>query len=477
MARLANMSERTLPPPGRARFHLSVRIGSKRELVEIHELCHWTIGRSADNSIHIEDPSVSRRHARLHCNGDVVELEDLGSSNGTLLTSAPTKSNTGAEEAAHRLVPGQRLRLRVGDGVRIGPALLGLEWRTPLDRARDDTIPPLAPPRVLVDPAMQALDDLVSRAARRDLSVLILGETGVGKELIAAAVHRCSARAHRQFLILNCAALPENLIESELFGHERGAFTGAHAAQPGLLEESDGGTVFLDEIGELPLGTQAKLLRVFEERTVLRLGAKKPRQIDVRFVTATNRNLLAEVQAGRFRSDFYHRLSGLVVHVPPLRERPSEIEPLAHHFLNRLYTGPAQPAPELTAPALAVLQRHAWPGNVRELRNVIERAAVLADDRAIGPAHIVLDPVAGAPAADPWDVDVPTRVNDMLPPSHGVDPAPDDERARVIEALAACAGNQRKAAELLGISRRTLVNRLNKWNLPRPKKPRHDSGA
>jgi transcriptional regulator with PAS, ATPase and Fis domain len=196
-------------------------------------------------------------------------------------------------------------------------------------------------------------------------------------------LHRASPRRDGPFLRLNCAALPESLLESELFGHERGAFTGAHALKIGLLEATDGGTVFLDEIGELPLGTQAKLLRVLEERIVTRVGSTKTKRIDVRFVTATNRDLSKEVKNGRFRGDLYYRISGLVVRLPALRQRPSEVEPLARHFLRGFCERSGQPEPELLAPALERLKAHQWPGNVRELKNVMERAALLANHGVI----------------------------------------------------------------------------------------------
>jgi transcriptional regulator with GAF, ATPase, and Fis domain len=367
---------------------------------------------------------------------------------------------------------------------------------------------------------------------------LIIGETGVGTEMMAETVHRRSRRATRPYLQLNCAALPEQLLESELFGHEKGAFTGAHVTKAGLLESTDGGTVFLDEIGELSLGTQAKLLRVLEERTLLRVGSTKPRQINVRFVTATNRDLVRESRAGRFRSDLYYRISGIVVRVPPLRQRRVEIEPLSTHFLRQFCKNLDQPEPTLSIDALAALGAHDWPGNVRELRNVIERAALMAGSDPIRPEHILLDtPVSPAHGAEP---EAPTEVtmrNDYRefiaatrrgnvvdrPPrsrgpqsvrdlsrgpdsagrssrasqSHGMlslspessseysrdapsSYAPavgrdraadlDEERAQLIAALDACAGNQTRAAKMLGISRRQLIVRIEFWQLPRPKK-------
>jgi transcriptional regulator with GAF, ATPase, and Fis domain len=293
---------------------------------------------------------------------------------------------------------------------------------------------------------------------------------------MAETIHRRSPRANQPFLRLNCAALPESLLEGELFGHERGAFTGAHAAKAGLIESTDGGTVFLDEIGELPLGTQAKLLRVLEERTVIRLGSTKSKRVDVRFVTATNRDLGREVKAGRFRGDLYYRISGLVVRIPALRLRRSEIKPLAQHFLRAFCARSGQVAPRLSAEATEMLQAYDWPGNVRELRNVIERAVLLSSDGEIRAEQVLLEPPVPddeeelADAAD--DFDAVTKVTHVLtaPPSLASDVEDLTERDRIIRALEACGGNQTRAAKMLGVSRRTLINRLEQFQLPRPKK-------
>src|SRR5690606_14186600 len=243
----------------------------------------------------------------------------------------------------------------------------------------------------------------------------ILGETGAGKEAMAETVHQRSPRRAGPFLLLNCAALSETLLESELFGHEKGAFTGAHSTKAGLLESTAGGTVFLDEIGELSLGTQAKLLRVLEERSVMRVGATKPRRIDVRFVTATNRDLTREVRAGRFRGDLYYRISGLVVRIPPLRERLTEIEPLARHFLTEFCTQLGQLVPELEPAAIEALLGYHWPGNVRELKNVMERAVLLAGSGPVTREHVLPEPTlfsdaAGAGGLLADDLDESTQV-------------------------------------------------------------------
>src|SRR5260221_1769012 len=220
--------------------------------------------------------------------------------------------------------------------------------------------------------AIAEVHRLEQQVAASTLSVLVRGETGVGKELVAERIHMSSPRGGRPLLKLNCAALTESLLESELFGHERGAFTGAVVTKPGLLELADGGTVFLDEVGDLPLTLQAKLLRVLEDRIVMRVGGIKPRTIDVRFISVTNRDLEAEIARGAFREDLYFRLSGATIAVPPLRERLAEIEPLAREFVARASLALGRHAPPLAPDALAALCVHPWPRNIRELRNLIE---------------------------------------------------------------------------------------------------------
>ena len=259
------------------------------------------------------------------------------------------------------------------------------------------------------------------------------------------------------------------------FGHEKGAFTGAQTAKVGLLEANDTGTIFLDEIGELPLGTQAKLLRVLEDGSLMRVGATKPRQVDVRFITATNRELGREVRAGRFRSDLYYRISGVITRIPPLRERVSEIEPLAFHFLREFCARTGEPEPILSEAALSKLRSHHWPGNVRELRNVMQRATLVGAERLIGPQHILLETsefesiapksVELEDIVEADDFEAVTKVQNV--PNLGPD---GDERSRIQGALEMCGGNQTRAAKLLGLSRRTLINRLEKFDFPRPKK-------
>jgi DNA-binding NtrC family response regulator len=453
-------------PPARAEFEIVIYVRQESRTFELVSGSMLGIGRSADNAIRIEDASVSRHHARLHV-GSGVEVEDLGSANGTSLVRAAAQTLGGEEPTTggpnQRLEPGLRSRLHPGDVLRIGQVVLVLQRKGQSGGVQTPEGPG-AP--ILFDPEMRRAYELLKRAASTDISVLLLGETGVGKEVMAETVHRWSLRAGRPFLKLNCAALTDTLLESELFGHERGAFTGAHAAKAGLLESTDSGTVFLDEIGELSQGTQAKLLRVLEERAVIRVGATKPRSIDVRFVTATNRDLAQRVQAGQFRSDLYYRISGLVIRIPPLRQRRTEIEPLARHFLRHFCARAGQPEPEMSAGALGRLLAHDWPGNVRELRNVMERATLLAT-KTLEAEHILLE--QSEPIEEPLDAefDAETAVFKAVPN----DPAGRDaERARIMRALDAFGGNQTRAARALGISRRTLINRIEEFNLPRPKK-------
>jgi len=363
---------------------------------------------------------------------------------------------------------------------------------------------------VVRSPVMQKLHELLERVAPGDITVLILGDTGVGKEVMAEQVHKRSPRANKPFLRLNCAALSESLLESELFGHERGAFTGAHQMKAGLLETAQGGTVFLDEIGELPMAMQVKLLRVLEERQVWRVGGVKPRPIDVRFVAATNRNLENAVTENKFRQDLYFRLAGVTLNIPPLRERTEEIEPLAREFVRQLSRN-ARP-PTLSAEAVQLMLGYSWPGNIRELRNAIERAVLLAGNGPILPEHFPVEKMTATistPLADsPLSRKVQPPLSDLRSfglPSEALPPAPppaaaaadpnmaefevgsatdvslgerlkrqvqEVERQHILDALSRCGGNQTRAARELGISRRTLISRLEAYHIPRPLKDR-----
>jgi two-component system, NtrC family, response regulator AtoC len=314
---------------------------------------------------------------------------------------------------------------------------------------------------IVDDPQMRALHALVKKVAAGDISVLLLGETGVGKEVFAEAIHAASPRAGKTFQKFNCASFTETLLESELFGHEKGAFTGAVKSKAGLIESANGGSVLLDEVGEMPLSTQVKLLRVLEAREVMRVGDTRPRPIDVRFIAATHRDLEAQVAKGNFRQDLFFRLNGISLVIPPLRERIAELESLARHFIARAAKQFGKtPEPVLSPEALALLQNYAWPGNLRELRNMLERAVLLANDRVLGPEDLPLDKLTATPLIRP--------VGEAV--AGAVAPDVEGERAKVVAALELHGGNQTLAARALGISRRTMLNRLDAYAIPRPRK-------
>jgi DNA-binding NtrC family response regulator len=322
----------------------------------------------------------------------------------------------------------------------------------------DDEEPAQEPRVVAQSDAMADLLRLVDRVANSVVPVLIHGETGTGKEVVARELHERSPRAKGPLRTLNCAALPQNLVEGALFGHERGAFTGADRQRKGLFEEAQGGTVFLDEIGELPLPAQATLLRVLENKVVTRVGGSAEIQVDVRIVAASHRRLEAMCEAGSFREDLWFRLNVVTLYVPPLREHPEDIEPLAELFLERAARVNARGVRGLSAAALRLLSRYAWPGNIRELRNEIERAVVICGGSTVG-VEDLSDRVRGAletaPPSTPLGNEAPVLEARALRRR-----LRDHERTLIAEALAACGGNQTHAAEYLDIPRRTLVHKL-----------------
>jgi transcriptional regulator with GAF, ATPase, and Fis domain len=478
------------------------------------------IGRLHTCDVVVDDESVSRQHAAIHAGQHGLFIEDLGSRNKTKVMG-------------RALGRGETAPLPPGSVVEIGYVTMFVQTGRPgVARASSPGMAASAPAGtgpvgsadapVILDPTMQRLYALLEVIAPSPLNVVILGETGTGKEVFAEAIHTGSRRAHAPFLRINCAALAGSLLESELFGHEKGAFTGALGAKAGLFEAADGGTVFLDEIGEMPIETQAKLLRVIERGEVMRLGSVQPRRVDVRYVAATNRDLQQFIAEGKFRSDLFFRLNGFSVTLPPLRKRPKEILALANLFLVRA----AQGKPLFVTPdAQATLLAYPWPGNVRELKNVLERALVLAGPSGrIDPIHLQL-PEVRAPL-DPGEVTTP---NDTIPPTpyasgalpgtwppppvaYAQGPVPAAmgsmpvmppmnpqmmplgatppmgvavpggaasdlraqreswERQQILQALEKTSGNQKEAAKLLGISRRTLINKIEAYGIARPRK-------
>ncbi|MES2711118.1 MAG: sigma-54 dependent transcriptional regulator [Pseudomonadota bacterium] len=314
------------------------------------------------------------------------------------------------------------------------------------------------------DPAMVALMERATTLARADASLLITGESGTGKEVLARHIHTASRRSRGAFVALNCAALPETLLESELFGHEKGAFSGAIAMRRGKFEQAEGGTLLLDEIGEMDPRLQAKILRAIQEREIDRLGGAGPVRIDVRILAATNRDLAREVAAGRFREDLYFRLNVVALRIPPLRDRGGDILPLAEHFGERYARANGLPKRDFTPDARAMLLTHDWPGNVRELENTIHRAVLLAEGEAIGAEAIELtamEPRAQA-ATTPIDIAAPRPAQKPVTALVGRR-MEDVERELIIETLSHCLGNRTRAAELLGISIRTLRNKLQEY--------------
>ncbi len=387
-----------------------------------------TVGSAEDCDVVVDDPTVSRHHCRLERQGELHFVRDLGSTNGTYVDEVAVL------EAMVR--PGARLR--------VGNTCLHLV-------ARQRPVATPGPDRfhgmVGTTPGMRDLYRLLERIAATDAPVLISGETGTGKELAARAIHEASERRRGPLVVVNCGAIPEELVDSELFGHEKGAFTHAVSARDGAFAQADGGTLFLDEVGELPLAVQATLLRVLEEHTFKRVGGNHELTSDFRVIAATNRDLAAEVREGQFRQDLFFRLYVAPVTLPPLSQRLDDLPSLIDHLLRRDATG-ADPPPAVTPEAMARLRRHPWPGNIRELRNVLARARLMSD----GP---VLDEPAFA------------FLDETPPAAPGLDLAhltlQEVERMTIAAHLAAHQGQRRAAAASLGIATSTLYEKLKRY--------------
>jgi transcriptional regulator with PAS, ATPase and Fis domain len=455
--------------PSSAGHDLVVLWREELHTFDLPETGEVTLGRDENNLVRIDHPSVSRRHATLRM-GPPMAIEDLGGANGTFVRDRSQPEIAGKTERLRRLVR-EAAEVSVGETVLLGAVSLVVRHRPATTEAG----------MIIRDANMRALYAQAERAAAALITVLLLGETGVGKEVLAHTIHARSPRAKEPFMGINCAAFSESLLEGELFGYEKGAFTGAVQARAGLFEAAGRGTIFLDEIGELPLSTQVKLLRALEEHAVLRIGGRSPRPVGARFIAATNRDLDADVRAGRFRQDLFYRLNGISLTIPPLRERRSEIEPLARAFITLACRQLERSPLAVSEETLHLLLAHTWPGNVRELKNVIERAVVLCADNTIRPDHL---PAALTSTKAPIGEATPAGSGPSTPPPAApveLDPqrfraqVESLERGRIVEALSQCGGNQTLAAKLLGVSRRTLVTRLAELDLPRPRKRGDDN--
>ena len=479
---------------------------------EIHELGETplVVGRDEASGMRLNDAFVSRRHFQVEPREEAFWLVDLGSRNCTVVNGVPTAKR----------------ELRQGDEIQVGstrilfvPASETAAADTAeyeVTKAATRSFSTGAGPTELIGttPEMRRVFALVEQAAPLDVTVLVTGESGTGKELVARALHRMGPRAGGPLVTVNCAAIPRDLVDSELFGHEKGAFTGAQARRLGKFELADQGTLFLDEVGELPVEAQAKLLRVLEERKVARIGASSETAVDVRIVAATNRDLHAMAARGLFRLDLIYRLEVVVIRVPALRRRRDDIPLLAQHFLNRFREKIGRAPQSLSPGALERLQVHDWPGNVRELKNVIERAAIFAQGQELGPSDIELSPrssssssdlgsAAAAEAAmaalearraseqgrDPLNEtrpSVPRPTPDLRAPAPagqasfnatppggivrpeleaGVASLDEVVKKQIIQALHMTGGNKKKAAEVLKISRSTLYNYMQRFGI------------
>jgi DNA-binding NtrC family response regulator len=405
------------------------------------------IGKDEAAQLRLDDPHVSRQHALVEVGSEGVVLRDLGSRNGTVVNGIPIKE----------------VLLQHGAEIRVG--LTDILYTTDTGALHERLVASprrAVPPRpgangarradgfagaVGASPAMQRVFELLEKLAPADLSITLLGETGVGKDVLARAIHAASPRASGPFVVFDCGAVAPNLIESELFGHERGSFTGAVTDRQGAFERAHTGTLFLDEVAELPLDLQPRLLRVLEERAVRRVGGDRSRPVDVRVVAATNRELEAEVKAGTFRQDLFFRLNAAVVHVPPLRDRLEDLPALVQAALQELGV-----QARLADDTVAALRAYDWPGNVRELKNVVTSAAAFVDGPVLEPRHLMFFKKRGR-----------AQTLDNLP--LGGRSLEKIERAAIKQTLEHAGGNKTRAARTLGIAPSTLYEKIKKYEL------------
>jgi DNA-binding NtrC family response regulator len=441
------------------RVALIVYHGQGAERVLLNPNVPVTVGRAPPSQVRIDDDSLSREHARFTRSERSVLVEDLRSTNGTW---------TGGVRV-------DRSELSPGDEVMLGN--VPLRARCVAARAINTAkLRPKCRERTTSSSrAMIRVFSTVTKLARSPIPVLLLGETGTGKEIVARAIHERSPRRARPMVCVNCGAIPPQLVESTLFGHERGAFTGAGQQQRGLFEAADGGTVLLDEVGELPPAAQAALLRVLETRRVVRVGSSREIDVDVRVVAATHRDLEAMCASGGFRLDLLYRLNAMTLTIPPLRARPEEIEPLALRFLQQANKANGLAIRGIEAEALALLQSYRWPGNARELRNAIERAVIVAEGEWIADRDLP-ERVCGASAREPSPArEAATFGEEPAAGAGGSAGGADSFRTRllryeaelIVEALRDSGWNQTEAAHALGMPLRTLVHKIKTLGIKR----------
>ncbi|QSQ16721.1 sigma 54-interacting transcriptional regulator [Myxococcus landrumensis] len=397
----------------------------------------FTAGKDAGCDLVLQDRFASSKHLKVTRREGVFHVVDLRSTNGTWL--GPVR----VFEA----------EVTLPTTLRVGETELVLEPAVSATKKEPTSFHGI----IGNDMAVRNLAEVIERVAPSTAAVTILGESGTGKELVARAIHQCSQRANRPLIPVNCAAISKELIESELFGHEKGSFTGAANARKGAFEEADGGTLFLDEIGELPLDLQAKLLRALESGEIKRVGASRPMHVDVRVVAATNLDLLAAAREGTFREDLYYRLCVIPLHLPPLRSRKTDLASLAEHFV-KMYAPRGQTV-RFTASALDRLQGHGWPGNIRELRNVVHRALLMRKGPSIDASDLTFDQEMNKETG----IAVPE-----LPPGMTLEQMLEKLERQIVEAaLRRFNNNRERVARELGVARSTLFKRLKDWGLTR----------
>jgi transcriptional regulator with GAF, ATPase, and Fis domain len=437
------------------------RSGARPVEVELSGVA--TIGRGATNDVALDDPAASRRQSIVRADDDGYLVSDLGSANGTYLNGSRVLAPARLKHGDEITIGSTRIRF-AGDPAHVAHPDLPADDST---RVREDA----HSGQVLLGAsrAMEDLFHLIEKASASPLPTLLEGETGTGKELVARAIHQASRNAKGPFLPVNCAAVPENLLESELFGHRRGAFTGATGDHEGLFEAAAGGTVFLDEIGEMPLAMQPKVLRVLQEGELTRIGEIRARKVDFRLVAATNRDLLHEVERGTFRGDLYYRISAFPIRLPTLRERRDDIPLLVESFLVVAARRHGKRVGAVSAEAMQALAEFDWPGNVRELQNEVQRAVALAKEGdAIGLAHLSpkLTSERGA-TSDPTDERPPTAPGTASATAPGSLRAARDafESRFIAEVLEQQGGSVLRAARVLGLTRAGLYKKLKELGL------------